>query len=102
MADDRGAPIAYMVLEEGTPVVASDGAEVGTVRHVLADTAKDIFDGIVIATRKGDRFVDAPEVGAIYERRVELTLDGEAAARLPEHTASPVTRDARDLLDDAS
>ncbi len=87
--DDRGAPIAYMVLEQGTPVQASDGTEVGTVKRVLADTGADLFDGIVIQTGNGERFVDAPEVGDLYERLVVLTIDAEQAARLPEHTAAP-------------
>jgi hypothetical protein len=87
--DDRGAPIAYMVLEEGTPVRAADGAEVGTVKRVLADAGTDVFDGIVVQTRNGERFVDAPEVGDLYERLVVLTIDGEQASRLPEHTAAP-------------
>ena len=47
MTDDRGAPIAYTVLAEGTPVHASDGSEVGTVKRVLADEGTDIFDGII-------------------------------------------------------
>jgi hypothetical protein len=89
MADDRGAPIAYMVLEEGTPVHAADGVEIGTVKHVLADTGADVFDGIVVDTKQGDRFVDAPEVGELYERLVILTIRSDAAAGLPEHTPSP-------------
>ena len=89
MADDRGAPIAYMVLEPGTPVQSSDGVEIGTVRHVLADTGADVFDGLVLDTKDGDRFVDAPEVGDLYERLVVLAIDAERARQLPEHTPSP-------------
>ena len=89
--DDLGDPIAYLVLEEGTPVYSSDGARVATVRHVLADTASDIFDGIVLAGDGPDRFVDAPEVARIHERGVILSLTAEQAAALPEHTAAPVT-----------
>ncbi len=89
MADDRGAPIAYMVLEEGTPVQSADGVPLGKVKRVLADTGADVFDGIVVDTDDGDRFVDAPEVGEIYERLVVLTIRADRAAELPEHTASP-------------
>ena len=91
--DDRGAPIAYMVLEEGTPVRASDGTEVGTVRRVLADDGTDVFDGIVVQTGDGERFVDAPEVAELYERLVVLTIDGEQAGKLPEHTPAPAVID---------
>ena len=93
MADDRGAPIAYMVLEPGTPVHSADGAEIGTVKHVLADDASDVFDGLVLDTKDGDRFVDAPEVGDLFERLVVLTIDAERARQLPEHTPSPAVID---------
>jgi hypothetical protein len=87
--DDRGAPIAYMVLAQDTPVQSSDGEPLGTVKRVLADTATDIFDGIVVSTGDGDRFVDAPEVAAIYERLVILTISAQRARELAEPTANP-------------
>jgi PRC-barrel domain len=89
MADDRGNPIAYMVLAEGTRVVSSDGEEVGKVHRVLADTAADVFDGIVVDTSDGERFADASQVGDIFERLVVLAIPAEQARALPEHTASP-------------
>ena len=53
--------------------------------HKVLDNAREhIFDGIVIATPGGQRFVDAPEVARITEKRVTLTIDAEEAARLPE------------------
>ncbi len=88
--EDLGDPIAYLVLEPGTPVYSSDGARVATVRTVLADTAADIFDGLVLAGDGKDRFVDAPEVARIHERGVLLSITAEQAAALPEHTASPL------------
>ena len=89
---DHGAPIAYTVLAEETPVLASDGTEVGTVKRVLADEASDIFDGITIDA-DGERFVDASQVEALYERAVVLTLSAGEAAELPEHSASPAVVD---------
>jgi hypothetical protein len=92
MTDDHGAPISYMTLRPGTPVLASDGMQVGVVAHVLADDDADIFDGIVIDCRHGPgghRFVDAPEVARIRERAVLLSIDGAAAAQLPEPRANP-------------
>jgi hypothetical protein len=82
--DDDGHGISYKLLERGTPVVASDGAEVGTVDRVLENEREHIFDGIVVHTpERGDLFVDAPEVARIAERRVTLSIDGAAAAELP-------------------
>jgi len=85
--DDLGAPISYMVLERGVAVFSSDGDRLGHVVSVERDVATDIFDGIVFAAEArfvGSRFVDAPEVGAIYERGVILRIDATAAAELPE------------------
>ena len=87
---DDGHAIGYKVLARGTVVRSSDGVEVGTVRRVLDNAREHIFDGIVVATRDGRRFVDAPEVGRITERRVTLTIDAAAVAALPDHsTLSP-------------
>jgi hypothetical protein len=83
-SDDDGHAISYKVLERGTPVHACDGSAVGTVREVLENVAEHIFDGLVIGTPGGQRFVDAPEIARIAERRVTLTLDADGAAGLPE------------------
>lgn len=94
MDDDRGAPIAYLALEAGTPVYSSDGERVGTVEHVLADANVDIFDGLIVDTRSGPggfRFADAEEVAALYERAVVLELDREAVDALPEPSQNAAT-----------
>src|SRR3954468_15575990 len=83
---------SYLTLREGAPVRSSDGKEIGTVAHVLADAEADIFDGLVIDTRLGPgghRFVDAPEVARIDDDGVTLTLDARAAEDLPEPSANP-------------
>lgn len=90
-AMDHGLPIAYLVLEQGTRVLSSDGSEVGSVKRVLAVPDDDIFDGLILDTPGGDRFVDADNVGELYERAVVLGLDAEQAQHLPEPTPSPAT-----------
>lgn len=85
---DDGYAISYKVLERGTPVVDRDGGEIGSVRDVLENAAEHIFDGLVLDTPAGQRFVDAPEVARIAERRVTLTLDAEGAAALPERDSA--------------
>ena len=79
--------ISFLVLESGTPVISSDGVQVGTVRRVLHVAEKDIFDGIVIETKGGDRFVDAPEIDQIFATRVTLLIDSAEADQLPEPSA---------------
>lgn len=82
--DDDGYAISYKVLERGTPVVDRDGGHVGSVRQVLENEAEHIFDGLAVDTPAGERFVDAPEVARIAQRRVTLTLDAGGVAALPE------------------
>ena len=81
---DEGSPIAYTALERGVAVHAADGAKVGTVHRVQDNEREHIFDGIVIATPTGRRFVDAPEVARIAEHRVTLTITAAEVAELPE------------------
>lgn len=82
--DDDHA-ISYLALKPGVPVVSSDGVQVGTVHRSLDNAREHIFDGIVLRTDGGMRFVDAPEVDRITLRQVSLTIDAAAAAGLPEH-----------------
>ena len=91
---DLGNPASYLVLADGTPVLSSDGEEIGTVEHVLADADADVFDGVIVDMRAGPgghRFADADQVEAIYERGVVLSLDAAAAERLPEPSENPAT-----------
>ncbi len=83
-ADDGDHAISYKVLEQGTPVLDRDGGEVGSVRDVLENEAEHIFDGLVLDTPAGQRFVDAPEIARITGRAVTLTLDADGVATLPE------------------
>jgi uncharacterized protein YrrD len=95
---DLGNPASYLVLADGTPVLSSDGLEVGKVEHVLADADSDVFDGVIVDARTGPgghRFADASQVEAIYERGVVLAMTSEAAERLPEPAANPPALDAR-------
>jgi Mrp family chromosome partitioning ATPase len=82
--DDGDHAISYKVLERGTAVVDRDGGDVGRVRDVLENEAEHIFDGLVLDTPAGQRFVDAPEIARITGRVVTLTLDAQGAAALPE------------------
>lgn len=82
--DDLGEPTSYMAVSRGTPVLTAGGREFGRVRKVLQVQVKNVFDGIVVRTDQGDRFVDAPEVHRLYERAVLTTLSDEEVAALPQ------------------
>jgi hypothetical protein len=90
--DDDGHAIGYKVLRRGTPVRSSDGVQVGTVRRVQDNAREHIFDGIVIDTPDGRRFVDAPEVARIFERAVVLTITAEQAKELHEQGSAVSAR----------
>jgi hypothetical protein len=81
MMDDDGSAISYKVLRRGTPVRSADGVQLGTVRRVQEAKREHMFDGIVIDTAKGKRFVDAPEVARIAERAVTLTFPASEVER---------------------
>lgn len=76
-------PIAYTALQPGTPVQTVDGQQFATVRAVLVDEKVAVFDGIVVETAAGTRFVDADQVGTIFTTRVATTLTADQAAALP-------------------
>jgi uncharacterized protein YrrD len=90
--EDLGGPISYLTLNEGVPVFASDGREVGKLAHVLAEPDVDVFDGLVIS-RGGvppdHRFVDAGQIAELHERGVLLGIDSELAEDLPKPSANP-------------
>lgn len=88
---DRGHPISYRVLAKGTRVETADGQEFGRVKRVLEVRAKDVFDGVVVKTPDGDRFVDADEIDRLYENAMVLNLSAEAAALLPKPGDNPHT-----------
>jgi uncharacterized protein YrrD len=83
---DLGAPLSYLVLKRGVPVYSSDGERLGRVTRVLSAPEANMFDGIIFDAKAGfggHRFVDAPEVGEIYERGVVLKIDAAAVESLP-------------------
>jgi len=54
------------VLEDGVPVLASDGQQVGTVGSVLSAPEEDVFHGLLINTPgHGIRFLEADAIASI-------------------------------------
>jgi hypothetical protein len=84
--EDLGHPVSYLVAKRGIPVFSSDGQKLGRVVEVSAAPEANMFDGIVFDTTKGPgghRFVDAPEVGQIYEGGVVLKIVADEVGALP-------------------
>ena len=87
---DEPVPIAYAALQPGTPVQSRDGAQIGVVESVLVVEEVDVFDGILVETPAGTRFVDADQVDAIFVEYVRTRLSPEEAAELPLPSETPV------------
>jgi sporulation protein YlmC with PRC-barrel domain len=86
---DTELAVSYHAAVPGTPVLTRTGTEIGTLEHVLMVPDTGTFDGIVVATEWGLRFIDADQVELITIRHVRCRLDDTQAARLapPEGTA---------------
>jgi hypothetical protein len=84
--------ISYHAAARGTPVLSSDGKEIGTLEHVLEVPEVDVFDGIVIATKAGLRFIDADQVQRITRSHIWCSLDHAQVSQLPPPAGPPVYR----------
>jgi uncharacterized membrane protein len=71
MSEPHLTPTSYLTVAPGTAVVDRFGQPVGKVDRVLIH-AEGTFDGVIVSTRAGRRFVDAPEVRRISIRAVTL------------------------------
>jgi hypothetical protein len=90
--NEESHPIAYTALLPGTPVQTVEGHELGRVDRVLVDAKVDVFDGIVVATPDGSRFVDADLVGQIFTSHVCTTVPADGVAHLPSPDDDPARR----------
>ena len=90
MPDAHGYPIAYTALQPGTPVQTRDGHPFATVQAVWVDEKVAVFDGIVVQTAEGTRFVDADQIDSIHTTHVHTTLSAEQAVNL--RAARPSTQ----------
>jgi hypothetical protein len=84
--------ISYKAAVVGTPVLSTSGAQIGTLEHVLEIPDLDLFDGIVIATHAGLRFIDADQVREITHSHIQSSLDDTQASQLPPPDGPPVYR----------
>jgi hypothetical protein len=94
--------VSYRDAVPGSPVLTRSGTEIGTLEHVLEVPGRGLFDGIVIATDWGLRFIPASQVELITVRCVRSSLSDTEAARLPPPDGPAVYRvSALDEIGDA-
>jgi hypothetical protein len=84
--------VSYRVAVPGAPVLTRSGREIGTLEHVLEVPSLDLFDGIVVATDWGLRFIDAGRVELITITSIRCSLDDAEADRLPPPVGAAVYR----------
>ncbi|HLH13681.1 MAG TPA: helix-hairpin-helix domain-containing protein [Solirubrobacteraceae bacterium] len=95
---DEGPPTSYLLLARDTPVFGADGGVAGRVKEVLCDARSDIFDGLVVTSALGDRYLEASKVTAIHERGVDIAIAAREVSALP--LPSPRRRVKYDLTAD--
>src|SRR3954452_19990605 len=93
-----GAPVAYLVLKEGTPVYDRSGAKVGEVEHVLDDEQSDVFHGLIVATRRGHRFARADQVDGLFQRGVIVAAPADQLVEPSADPAAQLTEDQNNVL----
>ena len=91
MTDDDSA-ISYQAAAPGTPVLSITGTPIGILEHVLEVPELDVFDGIVVATSTGLRFIDADYVQRITRSHIACRLADEQVGQLPLPGGPPVYR----------
>jgi uncharacterized protein YrrD len=95
--DDLGPPIAYTVLEDGTPVYDRNGERIGVVDNVMGDIQLDIFEGVIIHTRPlpgRHLFADVEQIAELHERGVLLAVERDDLHEPPEKSATRKREDA--------
>jgi hypothetical protein len=80
---DEQQPVSHQAAVPGSPVFTTSGTEIGTLEHVLELPGAGTFDGIVLATDWGLRFIGADQVELITIRHIRCRIDDGEAARLP-------------------
>jgi hypothetical protein len=90
MAEPDETPVSYEAAVRNSPVLSSTGTTIGHLEHVLEVPDLDLFDGIVISTHHGLRFIDADHVTRITRGQLDTDLDDAQAARLPAPDGPPV------------
>jgi hypothetical protein len=81
---DDAQPVSYEGVPHGVPLLTSNGTRFGTLEKVLEVPSEDLFDGVIVKTEHGRRFVDRDQISEITTEYVKCDLDDAAASRLPE------------------
>ena len=84
MVSDDAEPVSYEGVPLGVPVLSASGQQFGTLKKVLEIPSEDLFDGVIVKTEHGKRFVDRDQIDEITTEYIKCNLDDAATANLPE------------------
>jgi hypothetical protein len=98
---ETAEPVSYQGVPLGTPVLSSTGTEFGKLAKVLDIASEDVFDGVIVKTHHGERFVDRDQIAEITTLYIKCDLDDDAVMALPEPSGTPVYR-ANPLQDEGN
>jgi hypothetical protein len=80
-----GSNSSYLALGKRTPVYGPDGRLIGLVKKVECDRKNDIFDGLLLSTPDGNRYLLGEHVNAVHEDAVEASITAEQLAKTDAH-----------------
>ena len=86
-------PVSYQGVPLDVPVLSSTGEKFGTLEKVLQIPSEDLFDGVIVHTEHGKRFVDRDQIDEITTQYIKCALDSAAVEALPKPDGSPVYED---------
>jgi len=86
--NDSAEPVSYTGVPLGVAMLSSSGQQFGTLEKVLQIPAEDLFDGVIVTTPQGSRFVDRDQIAEITTAYIRCDLDDAAIANLPAPSGS--------------
>jgi hypothetical protein len=82
-------PVSYEGVPKGVPLLSSSGKEFGTLLKVLEIPSEDLFDGVIVKTDHGHRFVDRDQIAEITTEFIRCDIADAETDRLPEPSGTP-------------
>ena len=82
-------PISWRAIVYGTPLIAADGTQIGSVKEVLGSDSEDIFHGVRVATHTHhDVMIAANDLTAMTSSAVTTSLTAGQVVDLPPYDES--------------
>lgn len=85
----KAEPVSYEGVPIGVPVRSRTGQEFGTLIKVLEIPSEDLFEGVIVKTHHGHRFVARDQIAEITTDFIKCDLSDAAVAKLPEPSGTP-------------